>query len=216
MISESQKENLLHEIAAYLDNFELISHSTDEKPDLASLFAELAGLKSEVKIEARQFKTALDTLSDALNCVGNANQALTSELDAYAVRLQQHRLEILRPLLLEMVDLYDRLSIGLDVLHHYHPVASLFKKSREQDVRFIMSFRQGQELSLKRFEQVLQKQRVYPITCLGKMLDPHTMNAVEIDRDPKIDNGIVLEELRKGFLFEDQVLRIAEVKVNKL
>ena len=48
------------------------------------------------------------------------------------------------------------------------------------------------------------------------MLDPHTMNAVEIDRDPKIDNGIVLEELRKGFLFEDQVLRIAEVKVNKL
>ncbi|MCF7986593.1 MAG: nucleotide exchange factor GrpE [Methylovulum sp.] len=216
MISESQKENLLQEIGAYLDEFELTSYSAHEKPDLASVFTELASLKSEVKIEARQFKTALDTLNDALNYVEKTNQVLTIELDAYAMRLQQQRLEILRPMLLEMVDLYDRFSTGLDVLHHYRPVSSLFKKSRKQDVRFITSFRQGQELSLKRFEQVLQKQRVYPIRCLGKMLDPHTMNAVEIDRDPKIDNGIVLEELRKGFLFEDQVLRIAEVKVNKL
>jgi len=31
-----------------------------------------------------------------------------------------------------------------------------------------------------------------------------------------VNNGIVLEELRTGFMFEDQVLRLAEVKVNKL
>ena len=42
------------------------------------------------------------------------------------------------------------------------------------------------------------------------------MSAVEISHDPKLDNGIVIEELRKGFLFEENVLRLAEVKVNKL
>jgi len=41
------------------------------------------------------------------------------------------------------------------------------------------------------------------------------MTAVEIAHDAKLDNGIVIEELRKGFLFGDQVLRLAEVKVNK-
>jgi molecular chaperone GrpE len=42
------------------------------------------------------------------------------------------------------------------------------------------------------------------------------MSAVEICQDPKLDNGMVVEELRKGFIFEENVLRLAEVKVNKL
>jgi molecular chaperone GrpE len=61
----------------------------------------------------------------------------------------------------------------------------------------------------------LQRYQVLPIDCVGKALDPHTMNAVEIAHDPKVANGTVVEELRKGFLFENEVLRLAEVKVNK-
>lgn len=71
-------------------------------------------------------------------------------------------------------------------------------------------------MTLKRFEQLLQRHQVYAIDCVGKPLDPRTMSAVEISQDPKLDNGIVIEELRKGFLFENNVLRLAEVKVNKL
>ena len=71
-------------------------------------------------------------------------------------------------------------------------------------------------MTLKRFEQLLQRHNVYAIDCVGKLLDPRTMSAVEISHDPKLENGIVVEELRKGFLFEENVLRLAEVKVNKL
>ena len=70
-------------------------------------------------------------------------------------------------------------------------------------------------MTLKRFEQLLQRHNVQAIDCIGKLLDPCTMSAVEIDRNPKLENGIVIEELRKGFLFEGNVLRLAEVKVNK-
>jgi molecular chaperone GrpE len=48
------------------------------------------------------------------------------------------------------------------------------------------------------------------------MLDPVTMTAVETGNNLKVENGIVLEELRKGFLYKDQVLRLAEVKVNRI
>jgi len=41
------------------------------------------------------------------------------------------------------------------------------------------------------------------------------MSVLEIDYKPALEKGIVLEELRKGFFYKDQVLRLAEVKVNK-
>ena len=216
MTIDAQKIQLLEEFQHYLEHADLAQITGDEEPDLMTLFSELAGLKSEVKAEARQFKNTLDTLTDALTTVQRDNQAMAAELVAYSERLKHQRREVLRPMLLDIVDLYDRLNTGLGVLQHYRPVNSLFNHSKKQDVRFINSFRKGQELTHKRFEQLLQRHRVYPIDCLGKILDPRTMNTVEIGRNNKLDNGIVLEELRKGFLFEDQVLRLAEVKVNKL
>jgi molecular chaperone GrpE len=41
------------------------------------------------------------------------------------------------------------------------------------------------------------------------------MRAVEVESDHQLRNGIVTEELRKGFMWDKELLRIAEVKVNK-
>ena len=71
-------------------------------------------------------------------------------------------------------------------------------------------------MTLRRFEQLLHEHQVKAIECVGKLLDPMSMKAVETASDADIDNGMVLEELRKGFLYQDQVLRLAEVKVNKI
>ena len=119
-------------------------------------------------------------------------------------------------MLLDIIDIYDRLSEGYRTLQNYQPANGLFKHSKPQDVRFIESFGKGQEITLKRFEQWLQRHGVHPIDCVGKLFDAHNMTTLEIGHDPELDNGIVIEELRKGFLFENQILRLSEVKVNKL
>lgn len=215
-MSDAQKNRLLEEFQAYLEQADLGGTTGSEQPDLSTLLGEMAGLKSEVKAEARHFKTTLDTLGDALTALRTDNEALIGELAAHGERLQQLRSETLRAVLLDVVDVYDRLTVGFGILQNYHPVSALFSHSRKQDVRFIESFKEGQSMTLKRFEQLLQRHHVYALECVGKPLDPRTMSAVEISRDPKLDNGRVIEELRKGFLFEDTVLRLAEVKVNKL
>jgi molecular chaperone GrpE len=215
-MSGIQKNSLLEEFQAYLEQTDLAHTLSAEQPDLSTLLSEMAGLRSEVKAESRHFKTTLDTLSDALTTLQTDNKALADELAAHGENLQQMRSETLRMVLLELVDIYDRLTVGYGVLQNYHPVSSLFNHSKKQDVRFIKSFKEGQSMTLKRFEQLLQRHNVYAIDCVGKQLDPRTMSAVEISRDSKLDNGIVIEELRKGFLFEENVLRLAEVKVNKL
>lgn len=215
-MTDMQKKRLLEEFQSYLEYAELEQMPSGIAPDLHTLLGEMAGLKAEVKAESRHFKSTLDTLGDALAAVQADNKALTDELATHETHLQQQRNEVLRAVLLDIVDIYDRLSVGNAMLQKYRPVDALFSHSKKQDVDFIASFKEGQSMTLRRFEQLLQRHRVYPIECVGKMLDPRTMSAVEIANDATLDNGIVIEELRKGFLFEDQVLRLAEVKVNKL
>jgi molecular chaperone GrpE len=216
MTTEAQKNELLEDFRNYLEQSKLEQLAASEQPDLNTLLSEMAGLKTEVKAESRQFKSTLDTLASALTAVQDDNKTLSAELAVHTERLEQQQREIMRTVLLDIVDIYDRLSTGLEVLQNYRPLASLFSHSKDKDVRFIKRFQEGQVMTIRRFAQLLQRYQVRTIDCVGKLLDPVTMTAVETGHDPKLENGIVLEELRKGFLLQDQVLRLAEVKVNKI
>ncbi|WP_442496886.1 nucleotide exchange factor GrpE [Methylobacter sp. sgz302048] len=215
MTTDAQKNELLEDFRNYLEQSRLEPFTAQEQPDLHTLLSEMAGLKAEVKAESRQFKSALDTLSSALATVQEDNRALAAELAVHAERMEQQQRQIMRTVLLDIVEIYDRLAAGLEALQNYRPVSSLFKHSRDQDVRFIKHFREGQAMTVRRFEQLLRQYQVRPIDCVGQLFDPVTMSAIDTGYDPKLENGIVLEELRKGFLLQDQVLRLAEVKVNK-
>ena len=215
MTSESQNHELLEQFQNYLDQNRSDSFISNAQPDLHTLLSELTSLKTEVKTESRHYKSTLDTLSSALTTVQEDSKTLSTQLEASTKQLEQQQLETTRTMLLNMIDIYDRLTTGNAVLQNYRPMTSLFKKSREKDVRFIKHFKQGQEMTIKRFDQLFQQYQVRKIDCIGKMFDPMTMNAVETGQDAKLKHGIVLEELHKGFYFQDQVLRLAEVKVNK-
>jgi molecular chaperone GrpE len=70
-------------------------------------------------------------------------------------------------------------------------------------------------MTLRRLEQLLACYQISPLEALNKPLDLHCMQAVEVEYQPQLKNGIVTGELRKGFMWEEEVLRQAEVKVNK-
>lgn len=215
MTSDTQRNDLLEQFQHYLEHSNQQAFTAQEQPDLNTLLSEMIGLKAEVKAESRHYKNTLDTLSSALSTVQADNKTLSHELALSSERLQQQQVEMMRTMMQEIVEIYDRLSSSLEILQNYQPVSTLFKKSRIKDVHLIEGFAQGQLMTVQRVERLLQQYQVKIIDCIGKPLDPATMNAVETGHDPELENGIVLEELRKGFLFQDQVLRLAEVKVNK-
>jgi molecular chaperone GrpE len=216
MTTDNEKSELLEEFQKYLDQSNLESIETNAQPDLKTLLSELTGLKTEVKVETRQFKNTLDTLSSALTAVQDDNKSLSAELVESAQRMEKQHTQAIQTMLLDFIDIYDRLAIGAGKLQNYQPVKSLFKNSRKKDVHFIKRFTQGQVMTVKRLDQLLQRYQVSPIDCVGKLLDPLSMRAVETSCFPKLENGIVLEELRKGFMYQDKVLRLAEVRVNKI
>ena len=69
-------------------------------------------------------------------------------------------------------------------------------------------------MSLRRLEELLARQQVRPMESLGKPVDPHTMKVMEVEPDsrPDLASGTVTAELRKGFLWGEEVLRLAEVR----
>jgi molecular chaperone GrpE len=56
---------------------------------------------------------------------------------------------------------------------------------------------------------------VRPLAAVGRSFDPHTMHAAEVANDREAAPGLVVGELRKGFLQGDRLLRPAEVVVNR-
>lgn len=73
----------------------------------------------------------------------------------------------------------------------------------------------GTRLTLQRLHDLLATHRVRPIKALGQALDPHTMNAVAIETSSALPEGSVLREARRGFTHDGELLRAAEVIVNK-
>lgn len=216
MATDAEKSELLEDFQKYLQQSNMESFAASAQPDLNTLLSELVGLKTEVKAESRQFKNTLDTLSSALTTVEDDNKILSKELTENVQQREIQRTEILQSMLLDIIDIYDRLHLGRDVLQNYRPVASLFKSSRKKDIDFIKRFTQGHDMTLKRLDQLLQQYQVDSVECVGELFDPVTMYAVETGSYQEFENGRVVEELRPGFLFQGKVLRLAEVKVNKL
>jgi molecular chaperone GrpE len=70
-------------------------------------------------------------------------------------------------------------------------------------------------MTLRRFDQVLREHGVEAMALLGRPLDPQLARVVGTAPDPAAAEGIVVEEVRAGFLWDDQVLRPAEVIVGK-
>lgn len=211
-MDQAAKEDLLAQFRAYLDEVRSEPVPAVAEDDF-SLFAELSGLKNEVKRESRQLKETLDQFKSVLDMLRTGNETLTRELEGRRAAEKVLRKETLRPLLTQLLDLRDRLEAGLTQSARSKPPVLAWPPRRQG--RLLEALREGQEMTLRRLDRILGDYGVRPLEVLGKPLDPHTMRVVEVESRPDQEQGIVTGELRKGFLWDDELLRTAEVKVNK-
>ena len=68
-------------------------------------------------------------------------------------------------------------------------------------------------MTLKKLRKVLEQEGVSPIECEGKTFDPTKHNAVETVEREGIQKCIVGEEVRKGYMMRNRVIRPSIVKV---
>jgi len=61
--------------------------------------------------------------------------------------------------------------------------------------------------------KVLADEGVSPVECVGKAFDPALHEAVDVTVDPSAEGPTVTAELQRGYLYEEEVLRPARVRV---
>ncbi len=53
--------------------------------------------------------------------------------------------------------------------------------------------------------------QIKPIKTLGRKFDLRTMNVIEIIHDDDYDDGVVSQQIRQGYCWNDKFVRLAEV-----
>ena len=77
------------------------------------------------------------------------------------------------------------------------------------------AYRAGIELIHRQLLEILRKRGVTPIDTVGARFDPNLHEAVAYQASEGHDDGDVIDELRRGYLFDEELLRAAMVRVAK-
>ena len=77
------------------------------------------------------------------------------------------------------------------------------------------SMKQGIEMVYRSLVEATTKEGLEPIATENVPFDPNINHAVMQEKDDTKESGIVLQELQKGYMLKDRVLRPAMVKVNE-
>ena len=85
-------------------------------------------------------------------------------------------------------------------------------QSKHQD---LAAFLKGVEMILAHLYEMLKEHGVRPIEAKGKVFDTNMHEALMQTEQEDIPEHTVVEELQKGYLLNDRVIRTAKVKVSK-
>ena len=71
------------------------------------------------------------------------------------------------------------------------------------------------DIIYKDMMSILKKNNIHPIESIGKRLDPNLHQAMMEIEDEDKDNGVIIQEIQKGFMMKDRLLRPSLVAVSK-
>ena len=86
---------------------------------------------------------------------------------------------------------------------------------RALEVEDDKSLREGIELTYNKFKDILAKEGVEEIPAKGEKFDLNRHEALMVQASDDVENGYVIEELMKGYMYKDKVLKYSKVIVCK-
>ncbi|MDD5565790.1 MAG: nucleotide exchange factor GrpE [Candidatus Omnitrophica bacterium] len=130
---------------------------------------------------------------------------LQADFENTRKRLERERADFIRfaneGLISELLNVLDDLERAVELAQTKHEDLPAFLK--------------GVEMILAHLYELLKKNGVKPIEAKGKQFDPHFHEAMLQVQDGAVAENSVVEELQKGYLLHDRVIRTVKVKVSK-
>ena len=142
-----------------------------------------------------------DKLQEQLDELKDKNLRQMAEFENYRRRTEKEKQAMFetgaRSVIEKLLPVVDNFERGLGAL-----------KEEEKN-----SFSDGMQMIYKQLMDELEKLEVKPIDAVGKEFDPNLHNAVMHVDDEELGENVVAEELQKGYMYRDNVVRHSMVKV---
>ena len=128
----------------------------------------------------------------------------TAEFDNYRKRIERERQQVTE-------------SAAADLIEELLPLIDNFERAlaAEPGEHAADAYRRGVELIHRQLLELLRKRGVRALDTVGTEFDPHYHQAVATEPAAGRRDGEVVEELRRGYMLGDRLLRPAMVKVAK-
>jgi molecular chaperone GrpE len=187
------------------------THAPDEQ-DATSVYYNAPDDVSDTKIdttpapETDEGHDDIARLSAELTEANDKYLRLYAEMENYKKKVRKDKEEFMaycnEDLLYELLPVLDTLEMA--IMH------SSRSSEEAQD-----SLTKGVENTLREFLRTLEKFGLKPIGSVGQPFDPAYHHAMtQVDR-PDVEPGSIVEEMRKGYLYKEKVLRPSMVSVAK-
>lgn len=132
---------------------------------------------------------------------------LQADFENYRKRVEKEKPELIKwgkaEILMKLMPLYDLLLAA-----HLH-INNNKEGGSSGDVL------KGLEMIFKEFTKVFESEGIRPMEPVGKPYDPMASEILGVVDGTDENDGLVVEELQKGFYYGDKILRPARVKIAK-
>ncbi len=172
--------------------------SEETRPDLSRLEETIKRLKTEIENKDREIaelKRAVEELKDKF-------LRSVAELDNVRKRTEREKEEFFQ------YALSDLLRDILPILDNFERAL----KTSEEEVDG-KTFREGVELIYRMLLNLIKKHGVRPIEMTNNKFDPNLHQALISEESPEVSEPEIKEELQKGYLIHNRLLRPTMVKV---
>jgi molecular chaperone GrpE len=149
-------------------------------------------LTDQLRIERDGLKVERDELKELL-------LRRQAEFDNYRKRTEKERSEFLQ-------------YAGMELVRDMLPILDDFDRARKVEAGN-PEYAKGVEMIYSRMYETLKKVGMEPIEAEGKHFDPHLHQAVERVETKDAEDGTILGEFQRGYLFKGKLLRPSMVKV---
>ncbi len=172
----------------------------ETKAELTEARREVSILKHRLKDVEKELELTDREARDYLGYLGR----LKGELKSYRERTRREK-EILKE------------SAAEDLIKELLPILDDFELAigSAEKLKNFSGFAEGVKMIFNRMRDLLEKQGLKPIKAKGEDFDPHLHEAVGTADLKRYPDNLVIEEMRRGYILNDKVLRPAVVKVNK-
>ena len=164
----------------------------------------LKRLKKDLKEKEKSIEDLekeIDEKNQKIDDYHSSIQRLQADFENYKKRTEKNMNEYMKyaneGLILQIIDIYEDLERAL--------------KSDEKGE----NLKEGVEIIYKNLKEVLKKHGLTKIPAKGEKFDPFKHEALMTENHEDYENGMITEELAKGYLLNDKVIKYAMVKVCK-